>query len=68
MSEHNEWSPAEQAAHLRSLLTEVITAARRNIGTVSDPKAQALFETTAEVCGGLCHAYDDYAKREPAWR
>ncbi|MBC7300065.1 MAG: hypothetical protein H5T78_03820 [Nocardia sp.] len=68
MSEQNEWSPAEQSAHLRSLLTEVIKLARTDIGTVSDPKAQALFETTAQVCGGLCHAFDHYATREPAWR
>jgi hypothetical protein len=35
---------------------------------VSDPKAQALFETTAEALKGLEKAFDDFeAKREAAW-
>ena len=36
---------------------------------VRDPKAQALFETTAEVLDGLWKAYDDFErKNETAWR
>lgn len=32
-------------------------------------KAQALFETTAEVLGGLVHAYEHAEKKtEPAWQ
>jgi hypothetical protein len=36
---------------------------------ISDPKAQALFETTAEVLNGLVKAFDDYEqKNEAAWK
>jgi hypothetical protein len=38
-------------------------------GKVSDPKAQALFETTAEVLLGLEKAYQDFEDRnERAWK
>jgi len=41
----------------------------KTVAKVSEPKAQALFETTAEVLRGLATAYDHYeAKAEPAWR
>lgn len=42
--------------------------AREDVGKVGEPKAQALFETTAEVCGGLATAFEHYEKQEPAWR
>lgn len=33
------------------------------------PKAQALFETTAEVLNGLVKAFNDFErKNEPAWK
>jgi hypothetical protein len=36
---------------------------------VTEPKAQALFETSAEVLTGLAEAFDDYEKKsEAAWR
>lgn len=39
------------------------------VSKVTDPKAQALFETTAEVAEGLVRAYDHFEqKSEPAWR
>jgi hypothetical protein len=39
------------------------------VSKVSDPKAQALFETTAEVLKGLVKAYDDFEqKQEVAWK
>ncbi len=35
----------------------------------SDPRAQALFETSAEVLDGLSKAFDDYNNRaEAAWK
>ena len=54
---------------INKMLTEVARQARDDVRKVSEPKAQALFETTAEVLGGLAKAYKDYkAKSEPAWR
>jgi hypothetical protein len=39
------------------------------LGKVSDPRAQALFETTAEVMIGLQKAYQDFEDRsEQAWK
>jgi hypothetical protein len=50
------------------MLTEVVRHAREDIGKIEEPKAQALFETTAEVCTGLTTAYEHYEQRQPAWR
>lgn len=42
---------------------------REDIAKVNDPKAQALFETSAEVLGGLITAYEHFEQRnEAAWR
>ncbi len=42
---------------------------RADIGRINDPKAQALFETLAEVLGGAMKALNDFqARNEPAWQ
>jgi hypothetical protein len=48
------------------MLDAIVTHAREDIGKISEPKAQALFETTAEACSGLSKALDDYDKKAPA--
>jgi hypothetical protein len=54
---------------IRGMLDDVIRHAREDISKVDDPKAQALFETTAEVLGGLVRAYEHAEqKSEAAWR
>lgn len=58
----------QRTARLRKMLEDVVSHAREDIGTISEPKAQALFETTAEVCLGLIKACDDYNNNAPAWR
>lgn len=63
-----EDDPRHHTAHLREMLEGVVNHAREDIGKISEPKAQALFETTAEVCTGLIKAFNDYDQREPAWR
>lgn len=51
------------------MLEDAVEHAREDVGRVDDPKAQALLETTAQVCEGLAAAYQDYEqKSEPAWR
>jgi hypothetical protein len=48
---------------------QLIDHLREDIGKVTEPKAQALFETSAEVLTGLAKASDDYEqKNEAAWR
>jgi hypothetical protein len=60
--------PRHHTARLRGMLHAVVTHAREDIGKIGEPKAQALFETTAEACSGLINAFDDYDKKTPAWR
>ena len=51
------------------MLNDTAAHAREDVAKVSDPKAQALFETTTEVLKGLVKAYDDFEERkEEAWK
>jgi hypothetical protein len=50
------------------MLNDVVGHARQDLGKISEPKAQALFETTAEVCSGLVTAFEHYERQELAWR
>lgn len=64
-----EDDPRRHAIKLRVMLSDVITHAREDVGKVHDPKAEALFETTAEVLGGLVTAFEHFEQRaEAAWR
>lgn len=65
---HPEDDPRHHTGHLKEMLQRLVDHARQDIGKISEPKAQALFETTAEVCTGLIKAFDDYENRAPAWR
>src|SRR3954452_16796506 len=57
------------AAEVRRMLKEVMERARAGIGSGGDPKAEAHFETSAEVLAGFVKAYDDYGKGdEAAWK
>jgi hypothetical protein len=50
-------------------IEELVKKVRKNIGKADFPKADALFETSAEVLLGLKKAYDDFLKHEErAWR
>lgn len=50
-------------------LQEIVTHLREDIKRVDDPQLKAMFETSAEVLGGLMKAFGDYDKKnEAAWR
>jgi len=67
--QYPENHPCHHTLKLKAMLSEIIDHAREDVAKVSDPKAQALFETTAEVLEGLIKAYDDYeSKTERAWQ
>ena len=53
--------PKAHARNIQQMLTEVIEHVRQDADWVEEPKAQALFETTAEVLIGLRNAYEHYA-------
>ena len=64
-----ESDPRHHTANIEKMLDDTARHVREDVGKVTDPKAQALFETTAEVLIGLRKAYDDFEeKREAAWR
>jgi len=68
-SQFREDDPRHHTARLKQMLTEVIEHAREDVSKVMDPRAQALFETSAEVLIGLRKAYEDYEEGiEAAWR
>jgi len=69
MQPYPETDPRHHTAKIKGLLDDLMTHLRDDVIKVGDPRAEALFETTAEVLGGLKKAYDDYERRdEPAWR
>jgi len=47
-------------ANLRSEMQQVIEHLRRDINVVDEPRAKAMFETTAEVLQGLIKTFQDY--------
>jgi hypothetical protein len=50
-------------------MKQLIAHLRRDIERVDEPRAQALFETSAEVIQGLVQTFDDYdTGEEPAFR
>lgn len=68
-TQYEEKDPRHHTAKLKQMLREVANHAREDSGKVSDPRAQALFETTAEVLLGLQKAYQDFEDRsEQAWK
>jgi hypothetical protein len=61
--------PLRHTTKTRARLTELADHLRTDVGKVDEPRAQALFETAAEVLLGLEKAFADYESRaEPAWR
>ena len=59
----------DHTSKIKEMLRHVMEHAREDVEKVDDPKVQALYETTAEVLGGLIQAYDHAEmKSEPAWR
>lgn len=64
-----ETDPRHHTAKIKAMLTDVISHVREDVNKVNEPKAQALFETTAEVLNGLATAYSHYEQQsESAWR
>jgi hypothetical protein len=64
-----ERDPRVHTARIKAMLDDVAKHAREDVAKVDDPRARALFETTAEVLLGLMRTYEDYEQRnESAWR
>lgn len=61
--------PRHHTANVKKMLGELITHLREDTKHIKEPKAQALFETSAEVLKGLETAFTHYENgSEPAMR
>ena len=68
MKTEDSSDPQVHQENITRRLDELIQHAREDIDRVSEPRFQALLETTAEVLTGLRTAYQHYGeKRERAW-
>jgi hypothetical protein len=64
-----ENNPIHHTQKIKVQMRQLIDHLREDVGKVTEPKVQALFETSAEVLTGLVKAFDDYEKNnEAAWR
>jgi hypothetical protein len=62
-------NPIHHTQKIKAQMHQLINHLREDIGKVTEPKVQALFETSAEVLTGLAKAFDDYEKKnETAWQ
>jgi hypothetical protein len=54
---------------MKRRLQEAADHLRQDITEVDEPQLKAMFETSAEVLGGLIKAFSDYEKKnEAAWK
>jgi hypothetical protein len=61
--------PRHHAQKMQKAMQDINDHLRKDIETVDEPQLKAMFETAAEVLGGLIKAFRDYEqKNESAWR
>jgi hypothetical protein len=61
--------PRHHTQQMQRRLQDTIDHLREDIDKVDEPQLKAMFETGAEVLGGLKKAFDDYEKKnESAWK
>src|ERR1044072_3074721 len=61
--------PRHHTQKMQKALMEIQEHLREDIEKVDDPQLKAMFETSAEVLGGLRKAFQDYEqKNEAGWR
>ena len=64
-----QMAPQQHAQRIANMILQAQQECRADIGRINDPKAQALFETLAEVLGGAMKALNDFQVRnEPPWQ
>jgi hypothetical protein len=61
--------PRHHTQKMAKHLQDTIAHLREDVKKVDEPQLKAMFETSAEVLGGLVKAFKDYEhKNEAAWR
>jgi hypothetical protein len=69
MASDPERNPLHHTQKMKARLQETMDHLRQDITKVDEPQLKAMFETSAEVLGGLVKAFGDYEKKnEAAWR
>ena len=69
MADYSESDPRYHTERIKGMLRGVVEHTREDVEKIDEPRAEALFETTAEVLLGLIKAYDHYERRsEEAWQ
>jgi hypothetical protein len=64
-----ESDPRFHTIKIKAWMHELVQHLREDVRKIDEPKARALFETSAEVLNGLIKAFDDYEKKnEAAWQ
>ena len=64
-----ENNPIRHTHKIKAQMSQIIKHLREDVGKVTEAKAQALFETSAEVLTGLVKAFEDFEqKTKAAWR
>jgi hypothetical protein len=62
-------NPQHHTRNMKKRLSEILNHLRSDVEKVDEPQLRAMFETSAEVLGGLIKAFSDYEKKnEAAWR
>ena len=68
MAKADAENPRACTQRMEKLFHDTAAELRSDVGGLHDPRARALFETAAEVLGGLERAFhDDDKKSELAW-
>lgn len=69
MTSASDRDPRHHTQKMQKALQEMKDHLRNDVQKVDDPQLKAMFETSAEVLGGLQKAFKDYEqKNETAWR
>ena len=69
MKHSSKNSTVRHTQKIKARMGQLIEHLREDVGKITESKAQALFETSAEVLTGLVKAFNDYEKKsEAAWR
>jgi hypothetical protein len=62
-------NPRHHTQKMKTAFEDLKAHLREDIEKVDEPQLKAMFETSAEVLGGLAKAFSDYEKKnESAWR
>ena len=57
-----EDDPRHHTTRIRDMLSELRDHLREDIAKINEPRAEALFEATAETLEGLISAFEDYER------